>query len=342
VGRLGHLGARPRLHRQRDRPLGVADLIPNAELALARTDGRSTLRAGVFHRLAVANDDWGNPLSLGASLAGALYGRDEGFYYRAFGAELGGTRPAPFGARGGWNPLRGATLGWRLFGERQRGASVEVRRGALGPAFAPNVAGDRALALGASGELARTFGVDPARARLTTRVRGEGAWARFDDLSPAAPFGLVAAGDPARRSAPYGRGMAEATLSRPFGPLAASVTGAAGAIAGARVPTQRLFYVGGLQTVRGQFAQPAGPGYAGTAFWLGRTELGLDGTAVRPTVFYDVGWAGPRERVGRPGRPLSGVGTGLSFLDGLVRADLSRGIAPERRWRLDLSLDARF
>ena len=138
--------------------LGVADLIPNAELSLSRTDGRSTVRAGAFHRLAVANDDWGNPLTLGASLGAALYGRDEGLYYRTYGLELGGTRPAPFGARGGWNPLRGATLGWRLFGERQRGASVEVRSGALGPAFAPNVAGDRALSLGASGELAGQAG----------------------------------------------------------------------------------------------------------------------------------------------------------------------------------------
>jgi hypothetical protein len=323
--------------------LGVADLIPNGELALARSNGRSTLRAGAFHRLAVANDDWGNPLSLGASLAAALYGRDEGFYYRAWGLELGGTRPAPFGDVGGWNPLRGATLGWRLFGERQRGASVEVRRGAFGPRFAPNVAGDRAVTLGGAGDLARTFGVDPTRTRLAARVRGEGAWVRYDDPSRA-PLTAVnaSAEDRDRRSAPYARAMAEATVSRPFGPLAASVTGATGAVAGARVPTQRLFYVGGLQTVRGQFAQPAGAGYAGTAFWLTRAELGLGGTAARPTVFYDVGWAGPRERFTQPGRPLSGVGAGLSFLDGLVRADVSRGIAPERRWRVDLSLDARF
>jgi hypothetical protein len=240
--------------------LGVADLIPNAELALSRTDGRSTVRLGAFHRLAVANDDWGNPLSLGASLAAALYGRDEGFYYRAWGLELGGARPAPFGAVGAWNPLRGATLGWRLFAERQRGASLEVRRGVAGPAFAPNVPGDRAVSVGGGGDLARTFGIDPARARLATRVRGEAAWVRYDD--PAAPVvGLTfgSAADASRRSAPYARAMAEATLSRPLGPLAASVTGAAGAVAGARAPAQRLFYVGGLQTVRGQFAQPTAP-----------------------------------------------------------------------------------
>ena len=75
---------------------------------------------------------------------------------------------------------------------------------------------------------------------------------------------------------------------------------------------------------------------------LGGTELGLDRMGVRPALFYDAGWAGPRERFGRPGRPLSGVGAGLSFLDGLLRTDVSRGIAPQRAWRVDLSLDARF
>jgi hypothetical protein len=33
---------------------------------------------------------------------------------------------------------------------------------------------------------------------------------------------------------------------------------------------------------------------------------------------------------------------GLSLLDGLVRLDVARGIRPERRWRTDLSIGARF
>jgi hypothetical protein len=188
------------------------------------------------------------------------------------------------------------------------------------------------VALGGSGDLARTFGVDPSRARLATRVRGEAAWARYDDAA-ATPFAAGTAADARRRSAPYARGMAEATLSRPLGRLAASVTGAAGAVARARaVPAQRLFYVGRLQTVRGQFAQPYGPGYAGTAFWLTRTELGLDRSGVRPALFYDAGWAGAARALRAPGAgPLSGVGAGLSFLDGLLRTDVSRGIAPAAR-----------
>jgi hemolysin activation/secretion protein len=108
---------------------------------------------------------------------------------------------------------------------------------------------------------------------------------------------------------------------------------------------QRAFFVGGLQTVRGQFARPElvpGDGRMGDAFWLGRGEVGLRWLAVRPAVFYDVGWAGSRDDFTRTGRPLSGAGMGLSFLDGLFRLDVSRGIWPEKRWRTDLYLDARF
>ena len=76
--------------------------------------------------------------------------------------------------------------------------------------------------------------------------------------------------------------------------------------------------------------------------WLGRGELGLNTVWARPILFYDAGWAGRREDFGRPGRPLSGAGIGLSFLDGLIRTDVSKGIWPEKGWRLDLYLDALF
>jgi hemolysin activation/secretion protein len=94
--------------------------------------------------------------------------------------------------------------------------------------------------------------------------------------------------------------------------------------------------------VRGQFARPEGAGRVGDTFWLGRAELGLGFVAARPTIFYDVGWAGPRADFARPGRPLSGAGAGLSLLDGLLRIDVSRGIWPEQRWRTDVYLGARF
>ena len=79
----------------------------------------------------------------------------------------------------------------------------------------------------------------------------------------------------------------------------------------------------------------------GDAFWLVRTETAV-GRAARLALFYDVGWAGARANFTRPGRPLSGAGIGLGLFDGLIRLDVARGIWPERSWRTDLYLGARF
>lgn len=308
--------------------VGTGDWVPNGELSLSRSNGRSDVRLGVFHRLGVANDDWGAPLSFGASLANLLYARDEGFYYRTWGAELAGSRDAP-------GPLAGATLLWRAFAERQRSAGTDPNTqanlaGAFGGThFLRNIDAAELTAFGVGAELGRTFGIDPTKARLDARLRGETA--------------LTDAADSLTGTSGYGRLAAEGTLSRGLGGrFTMSLTGAVGGAAG-ELPPQRAFYVGGLQTVRGQFARPQGAGRVGDAFWLGRAELGLGRiVAARPTLFYDVGWAGPRADVAHPGQPLSGAGAGLSLLDGMVRIDVARGIRPEQRWRLDFSLGARF
>jgi hypothetical protein len=298
--------------------LGVSDLVPNGELALARSNGRTTWRGALFHRLGVANDDWGAPLGFGASVANLLYARDEGFYYRTWGAEL---------ARTGTPRLGAATVGWRVFLERQRGAVRELRQTFTGADFTGNIAGDRVTALGAGMELARTFGQDPTGARLATRLRLEGAgldWWGGAGRVIGGPDSLTSVGgaDGARG---YGRAMAEGTVSRGFGRLAGALTAGAGLVEGVggvrdRLPAQRLFYVGGLQTVRGQFARPDGAGYVGNAFWMGRAELGTNVVSARPSVFYDAGWAGARQDLARPGRPLSGAG-GRGVVPRWARAD---------------------
>ncbi|MGZ8413455.1 MAG: hypothetical protein ACXWZS_01810 [Gemmatirosa sp.] len=299
--------------------IGIADLVPNAELSLERSNGSQALRGTLFHRLGVANDDWGSPLSFGSSLASLLYGRDEGFYYRTFGAELSGTRAQLLG---------GTPLTWRLFAERQREAKRELSQSYFGADFIQNIAATQANVVGAGAEMNRTFGNDPAGWRFYARGRAEGAWVG----RTGADSGLAAG---------YGRGLVDATLSRGFGRFAGAVTAAAGGIAG-DAPPQRLFYAGGYQTVRGQFARPDTAGYVGNAFWTTRSELGFNTTSARPSVFFDVGWAGDRRDFSKPGRPLSGYGVGMSFLDGLVRADLSRGLWPEKRMRFDLAVEARF
>jgi hemolysin activation/secretion protein len=175
--------------------------------------------------------------------------------------------------------------------------------------------------------VARTFGVNPLATRLDTRLRLEGAATDRSDMPSVTG---------------YGRYVADGTLSFPLGPVRPSLTGAAGFSSG-DLPIQRAFFVGGLHTVRGQIAKLDSPGRAGDTFWLSRTELGLTRSlAFKPTLFYDIGWAGARNDFTNVGRPLSGAGLGLSFMDGLFRVDVARGIWPEERWRADLYLGSPF
>ena len=284
----------------------LADRQVNGDLTLERSNGRSIVHGAIYRRLDVMND-WGTPLSFGASLAGMLFARDEGAYYRSWGAEVGGTN------------RRFANLDWRLFTEQQWKADVNSRWSLFGGAndqrFLANPAADAATEYGAALRMRSTMGLDPNGFRLLTDVRAEAAGGGFA----------------------YARGLFDATLSRGLGRFAGAFTASAG-YSGGSLPVQRRFYVGGLHTVRGQTALTA----SGDAYWMGRAELGLNTVAARPVVFADVGWAGDRRDWSRPGRPLSGAGFGASFLDGLIRFDVARGLYPARQWRADLYLEARF
>jgi hemolysin activation/secretion protein len=115
------------------------------------------------------------------------------------------------------------------------------------------------------------------------------------------------------------------------------LTASGGASAG-DVPVQRFWFLGGGHTVRGHQIGTM----AGNAFWMGRAELGVGGVAARPVVFYDVGWAGDRSSFDSPGVPLQGAGVGASFLDGVLRFDLAKGIRPVNGWRAEFYVEARF
>ena len=73
-----------------------------------------------------------------------------------------------------------------------------------------------------------------------------------------------------------------------------------------------------------------------------RVELGSNDAGFRPTVFGDLGWAGDRSKMSEVGRPMSGVGAGASFLDGMFRFDVARGIYPRKQFRVDLYLESKF
>ena len=288
--------------------IGTADLQPNAELALTRGNGRRAYTIGAFRRLAAANDR-GDPLSFGAGLSSFLYGRDEGFYYRTAGVELTGRR----GELG--------ELAWRLFAEDQRTAKKEtdysLAKTFAGTDMLPNIVAREGRVLGAGTTLAFTKGLDPRTWRLAGDWRVEGAFGDFD----------------------YARTALDATLSRGLGRrVEAALTGAAG-YSGGDLPPQRAWYLGGAQTVRGQLAGTQ----VGDAFWLGRAEVARSWPVMRPVIFGDVGWAGSRDRLfDKPGQVMSGAGVGASFLDGLMRVDVARGIRPREMWRMDLYLEARF
>ncbi|HET7585083.1 MAG TPA: BamA/TamA family outer membrane protein [Gemmatimonadaceae bacterium] len=287
--------------------LGVADLEPNGEIHLSRAGMRQTLSLGVYRRL-VAASDWENPLGLGNSIDALLFARDNGFYYRGWGAELTGA-------------FSGASaFTWRLFAEEERRATVQSQFSLPNVMndvrFLPNIVAQRAREMGASFRITPSFGLDPRGFRLAADLRGEGAAGDFD----------------------YTRGALDLTVAHPVGArLEASVTAGAG-MSGGTVPPQRLWYLGGPHTIRG-FDPGEG---AGNAYWMTRTELGRQYRAVRPSLFFDLGWAGDRRDWWHPGQPLSSAGAGLSVLDGLLRFDVAKTIHPDRGFRAELYAEGRF
>ncbi len=287
--------------------LGHADLQLNGELGFERSSGRRTVYGTVYERLRATAEEWGNPLSFGPSLPAILYARDEGFYFRTRGAEVGDR-----------HVQRNGAFAWRLYHEQQRtaGDSSVVDTWSLGRVFGnrfrTNFDASRVSLTGLDVSWSRAFGADPAGLRLVTAVRGEGA------------TGTVT----------FGRAAFEATASRPVAKVALALTASVGSTVG-EVPPQRNWFLGGLRTVRGST-----PGSAvGDAYWFLRQEVGTKFGAVRPVVFFDAGWAGARDAFGE-GRVLRGAGGGLSFLDGIFRLDVARNLARGGGWRTDLYFEA--
>lgn len=301
-------------YRARFRPrFGIADRIPNAELSFIRATGAGTASITGYRRLAVAND-WGDPLSFGSGLSALLFGRDEGLYYRAAGAELSGDH------------VFGRSWQWRVFYEQQSTATARTSAslarvlGSVGFVPAENIAGEYIRETGGSLRNISSFGLDPRAFRLMSDLRIE-----------------AAAGD-----RDYGRAALDLTLSHPIGrflnrSFSAAITAGAGTSVG-QLPSQRGWYLGGTSSIRGQ---PAGID-AGTSYWLTRSEVGYGPAGFRRILFFDLGWAGPRDNWRDNVHPSSGVGIGWSFLDGLIRADVARGLYPRKEWRGAMYLDAKF
>jgi hemolysin activation/secretion protein len=119
----------------------------------------------------------------------------------------------------------------------------------------------------------------------------------------------------------------------PKGPIALAFTASGGTSTGA-LSTQSQFFLGGPSSLRGF---PGGV-LQGSAFWLGRGEIGTSFPGARATLFTDVGWAGPRGTASTA-RPLQSVGVGFSVLDGLLRFDLAQGLHRHTPLRLEVYFD---
>lgn len=286
--------------------LGVADWSPNGELSLERTDGRRKIGIGGYRRL-VASNDWGDPLGFSSSVSALFFGRDEGFYYRTWGAELKGEKDS------------GLFTSWRLFAEQQFDATVHTEfaiahpGGVKGGLTNINAVDGKVVGLAVGHH--SSVGLDPHGFRALTDIKLEGAAGTFD----------------------YSRGSLQTTLSHGLGGLDGALTLGGGA-SGGQVPIQKQFFLGGVGTVRGQRAGAA----IGDAFWMTSAEIGSRSVGFRKILFADLGWAGSRGNFSHPGRPLSGAGVGASFMDGLIRLDLAKGIYPEKSVRANLYVEARF
>jgi hypothetical protein len=284
--------------------LGVADLSPGAEVGLSRLGVSSRHRLALFRRLdAVGADD--RSLGLGGSLGALLFGRDDGDYYRALGAELE-RRPA--------SSSDGLT--WRAYFEHQSAARKHTDFSLPGvwgdAAFRENIRADAAEQAGAEITLRGSRGLDPAgwRGSAALSVRGEAGSYRF--VRP----GLRLLG----------------TAPLP-GSLVGSLEAAGGAAFG-DVPAQSLWYLGGPATMRGYGGNAA----RGEAFWRGRAEIARAAPGARIVLFSDAGWAGPRDDIQLDPLLLS-AGVGASFLDGLLRLDLAHALRQGRGWGFDIHLD---
>lgn len=286
--------------------IGAADLHPNAELLVRRETMRRTLELRGYHELTTV-DFSRDALGLGNSLAALLFGQDAGEYYRASGAALT------------WAPPRSSRRWWEITGyaeyqnDVERNTHVALPRIWSDSVFRSNVVAAEAMQVGGLVQMQPWWGTDPQRAQFGLGITLQGETGDYQ----------LARGSIALRGAvPLSQGIrigAETAVGSSLGD----------------VTPQRLFYLGGAQTLRGYAPSTV----TGSSMARARLELGRTSSWGAYTLFSDWGWAGDREDIRNADQRWS-VGAGMSFLDGLVRLDLAHGLREPRGWRLDLHVDA--
>ena len=287
--------------------LGVADLEPNGRLDVTRETLRHRLTVSAYNEL-TALDETARHLGPANSAMAAVFGRDDGDYFYRSGAGVE------------WTPPTAARRAFRVgvHAEYHRAAVVE-HSVSLPRAFddtwifRPNVVAVDGWEYGVSALVSPWWGTDPLlpRGGVSAEVRaGTG-------------------------TADFVRASVGGILFLPLVPnLRVSLEARGGTTWGSPTP-QRLWYVGGAETVRGYAPRTM----AGTTFALARAEIQRTMVFGGLVVFSDLGWAGDRRDV-TLATGLASVGAGLALVDGLVRVDVARRLREPRGTRADFYLDA--
>lgn len=297
---------------------GFGDLEPKAKLTFER---RSVLRrwsVSGYRELRPTNRK-GRYLGIGNSFNALFFGRDDGEYYMATGADFV-LRP-PEADRESWR--------FRLYAERQDSVGLETNFSLVHAFdddwdFRSNVMAQRLEEVGGELSLSPWWGSDPLAPQVGLELYGQGgAWRHPDSTS--------VSGD-------YFRASGTLRLAIPLAEASWRVgLEAGGGTSWGEAPVQRNWFLGGPQTLRGYGASVLW----GSSFTRGRVEVARTyPEAVTVSAFGDIGWAGNREEFDW-NDALYGAGLGFSLLDGLIRMDFSHGLkGPDKRFRFDLYLDA--
>jgi hypothetical protein len=154
---------------------GFADLEPKARLTLERGTVRRRVALGGYRELR-PTDPQGRYLGLGSSLNAFLFGRDDGEYYRATGADLL------------WRPPKASRPSYsvRVYGERQDAVSNNTdfalfRAFDGGGTFRPNMRAARVEEVGGEISLAPWWGTDPLASQVGLELYGQGGAWRYPD-----------------------------------------------------------------------------------------------------------------------------------------------------------------
>jgi hypothetical protein len=286
--------------------VGLGDAWPNLELGLGHETADVAIRLAGYRRLAVANPDT-KALGIGNSLAALVLGRDDGVYYRTWGGELL-LQPVATAAR---------SYAWRVFLEWQRPADKETDISVphlfrTAHVFGPNIPAAAVREFGTSLVLRGAHGVSTRGITAGAELAMDVHLGTFD----------------------YGRAALTTRLTAPLPGKLLGALEVAGGMTGGVAPVQGEWFLGGPASLRGY----GGAALAGPDFWRGRVEVANQFPAARLAAFSDAGWAGTGVSLGR-GRPLVSAGLGASFLDGIVRIDLARGLSQPRGWRMDFYVD---